>query len=199
MPLRGFQSSKDYMRGHYPVVYGSYGRRGAGIGSIFSSLFSRLVPIVKTALGVGRRALASQAGQQIAKAAKRSAMQAGLSVVGDALRGDNVAESAKREIAKARKTMGRVIKNLAPDEMRRTRGPRPLPRVATMSRRPRGTGASKKRSKKGRKAKYVNAQCKMVKKKRCKYGTVFKRIKGKKRGKKGNKGKAKRYRDLFDF
>jgi hypothetical protein len=181
------------MQGHYPVMYGSYGRRGAGIGSIFSSLFSRLVPIVKTALGVGRRALASQAGQKLAKAAKRSAMTAGLNVVGDALAGEHVGKSAKREIAKARADMGRVIKNLDPKQLRRSRGPRPKPRFATM--RPRGTGGRKK---KGRKAKYVKTQCKMVKKKRCKYGTQFVRIKkGKK--KRGKKGKVKRYRDLFDL
>ena len=193
MPIRGFRSSKDYMRGHsYPIVYGSYGRRGAGIGSIFSSLFSHLVPVVKTALGIGRRALASPAGQQLAKAAKRSAMQAGLNLVGNTLQGEDVATSAKREIAKARQTMGHVIKNLNVEQTGKKRVSRPFPRLATMRRRPRGTGAKKKRVKNGRRSKKVRLNCKVIKKKKCRYGVQFLKKK------KGKKGKAK-YRDIFDF
>jgi len=80
--------------------------RGAGIGSIFSSLFGSVVPFVKSALSVGKRAVKSSLGKKLTKELTRTVSQAGLNVVGDALSGENVLESSKRELAKATKKLG---------------------------------------------------------------------------------------------
>lgn len=54
-----------------------YRYRGEGIGSIFSSLYSTVVPLVKGALRVGAKALRGQTAQQVKRIAKRNAVRAG--------------------------------------------------------------------------------------------------------------------------
>jgi hypothetical protein len=87
--------------------------RGSGIGSIFKSVFSSVVPFVKKALGVGARALKSDVGRAVTKELKRTATQAGLDVVGDALQGKNVLQSSKIALSKAQNRMGRKLQEIA--------------------------------------------------------------------------------------
>jgi len=91
--------------------------RGAGIGSIFSSLYSSLVPIVKSALRLGKRAASSSVGRQLTKELKRSVSKAGLNVVADSLAGENILESSKREMKKATKELGRKAATVVAKEM----------------------------------------------------------------------------------
>lgn len=100
--MRVLQSDTLGMRGsssYYPRDLTM--QRGNGIGSIFSSLYNTVVPLVKSALGVGSRVAKSQIGKQVAKSVKKRAMKAGLNVVNDALQGENVLKATKREIKKA--------------------------------------------------------------------------------------------------
>ena len=76
-------------------------QRGRGIGSIFSSIYRTVMPLVKRAIGTGSKLLKSKAGQAVTKSVKKRAMKAGLNVVQDALHGENVIDSAKREIKSA--------------------------------------------------------------------------------------------------
>ena len=114
--MRVHKSSRIYMRGSggelYPYVYsGDLSQlRGGGIGSIFSSIYSNVIPIVKKALGFGAKALRSNLSRGIIKDVKKTAMKAGLNVVNDTLQGKNVVKSTKKEIKKAQSIMGKKIK-----------------------------------------------------------------------------------------
>jgi hypothetical protein len=83
-------------------------RRGAGVGSLFSSIFSSVVPFVKKALNLGKVAAKSSAAKQFTNELKRTATQAGLNVVADALQGKNVLQSSKREAVRAAQKMGQT-------------------------------------------------------------------------------------------
>lgn len=90
-------------------------QRGGGIASIFSNLYSSVVPMIKGALKIGSKAASSRIGKTIIKKAKKRAMRAGLNVVSDALEGQNVLKSTKRELKRAGrdvlKQSGRTIAN----------------------------------------------------------------------------------------
>ena len=83
-----------------------YVSRGAGIGQIFSSIYSAVVPIVRKVIGVGAKAASSRLGKQVLKDVKKTASRAGLKVVGDALRGENVLKSTKKAVSAAKKDIG---------------------------------------------------------------------------------------------
>ena len=73
------------VRGQIGFGYGFTGmpyQRGAGLGSIFASLFRAIAPVAKSA----------------AKAVGKRALNAGLEVASDALAGQNVKESLKTHV-----------------------------------------------------------------------------------------------------
>lgn len=76
-------------------------QRGQGIGQIFSSMYNTIVPLVKSALGIGSRVMKSKIGQQAVKSIKKRAMDAGINVVSDALQGENVLKSTKKQLKRA--------------------------------------------------------------------------------------------------
>lgn len=83
--------------GHEPHVFAHdvARQRGGGIGSVFSNIYSTVVPIV-------RSALKSRVGKSLLKDAKNTALQAGLNVVGDALDGKNVIKATKQRVKTAK-------------------------------------------------------------------------------------------------
>ena len=122
-----FKSSQNYMLGYnhegdgYGGGRGGGGRlfvyqsdlnlrRGAGVASVFSNIYSSVVPHLKSALSVGTKAANSTAGQALADKVKQRAMRAGLNVVSDALSGKNVVQSTQNELQKAQRS---VKKNAA--------------------------------------------------------------------------------------
>lgn len=101
-------------------------QRGAGIGSIFSKLFSSVVPLVKGVFRIGAKAAKTQGGRRIIKKAKKIATQAGLNVVSDALEGKNVLDSTKRQLNVVKKKVNRegvkaVQRALAPPPSKKRR------------------------------------------------------------------------------
>lgn len=75
-----------------------YLMRGSGIGSIFSNIFKAIIPLATKAVNIGRKAATSSTGQKILKAAKRTAVDAGLDIANDVLKGENVKTSAKKNL-----------------------------------------------------------------------------------------------------
>ena len=71
---------------------------GSGLGAVFSSIFRTLVPVFKGVFRIGSAVAKSPAGQAIKKEVIKSGLNAGISVVGDALRGRNVLQSAKDRV-----------------------------------------------------------------------------------------------------
>lgn len=107
--MKVYTSDVQYMRGSGGVAHGLYVSRGAGIGSIFSSIYSSVVPLIRSVLKVGGKAARSQLGRAVLKDAKKTAMKAGINVVGDALQGKNVIRSSKSAIKNARQDFAKKL------------------------------------------------------------------------------------------
>jgi len=72
--------------------------KGGGVGAVFSSIFRTLVPVFKGIFRVGSAVAKSPVGQAIKNEAIKSGLNAGINVVGDALRGRNVLQAAKNRV-----------------------------------------------------------------------------------------------------
>lgn len=160
--MRIFESPVYFQRGRGAAAYGaaygpSFGRvygpnfdwnyqRGRGIGSLFSKIFTSVVPLVKGAFKIGKKAVTSNTAKALGRELKRSATQAGLNVVSDALQGKNVVESSKEQLSKAGDRLAEKVAKLAVDppvkQRARTAASRRKPR---RPRKVRGRGAGKKR------------------------------------------------------
>lgn len=127
------------MRIHHSELYHM---RGSGIGGVFSSIFRTLVPIAKTIFGIGKRAASSAVGKQVLKAAKRSAVKAGLDLAQDTLAGENVGKSIKKRAKQAG--------NQLLDDLEAGRGAKGGRAKAVKGKRPARKGASRGKKKKSK-------------------------------------------------
>lgn len=112
--MRVYTTDRYYMRGRggaYLADPDAY-IRGRGIASLFGRIFSSVVPLVKGALNIGKKVAKSQVGRSLAKEVKRSATQAGINVVSDALKGKNILESSKKALAQAGENVGNKMDQL---------------------------------------------------------------------------------------
>lgn len=97
-------------------------QRGQGIGQIFSSMYNSIIPLVKSALGIGSKVVKSKVGQKAVKSIKKRAMDAGINVVNDALKGENVIQSTKKQLKRAgEEVIGDMIKPNTPIKVSRLR------------------------------------------------------------------------------
>lgn len=84
--------------GDYLTRTGYGSMTGAGIGTVFSTVFKTLLPVFKGLLKVGSTVAKSPAGQAIKNEIIKSGLKTGIGVVGDALRGANIKKSAKSHV-----------------------------------------------------------------------------------------------------
>ena len=104
-----------------------YYMRGSGVGSIFSNIFRGLKPLIplvaKKVMSLGKRALQSDEGQRLFKAAKKTAINTGLDIAHDTLRGDSLKSATKNQLKDVRR---KLINNLSDEfgENASTRGGR---------------------------------------------------------------------------
>lgn len=66
---------------------------GRGLGSILSSIFSKLAPVARTVYNAGKRAINSTLGQSILKTTGQSVAEGGVNLIDDVLKGENVKNS----------------------------------------------------------------------------------------------------------
>jgi len=85
-----------------PYIQKGDTQRGRGFGSTLSSMFKGVIPAMQF---MGRKLLESPITQKILKTAKRSALEAGLNVASDTLRGRNLGESLKENVGTAKKAV----------------------------------------------------------------------------------------------
>jgi hypothetical protein len=84
------------------------------VGSTFSKIYSAVVPFVKDKiLPFVKKAVDSPTGQKLLGQAKKTAAQAGVEVVSDALKGRNVLDSSKRALGRAKNRMQNTLKETA--------------------------------------------------------------------------------------
>ncbi len=108
-----FRSNVIYMSGSgytYPHSHSLYISRGAGVGSIFTSLYSSLIPIVKGIVKIGTKAARSDLGKAVLKDVKRTATQAGLEATGQILQGENVLKASKTALKDAGASIAKQAK-----------------------------------------------------------------------------------------
>jgi len=138
--------------------------RGKGVGSVFTRIFTSVIPFIKGALKVGKKVAQSSVGRSLGREVKRSATEAGLNVVADALQGRNVLQSSKENLVKARNRVGRKLENLGktalagPPPRKKQKRKAPAGKTFKTSAKPkmkkaRGAGKKKKKYKKGKKSK----------------------------------------------
>ena len=81
---------------------GAFSQRGRGLGSIFSSLIRAVIP---AASKVGKAMLKSPITKELLKTAKDTAIQGGVSLAADALRGEDMSESLQQNLNMAKERM----------------------------------------------------------------------------------------------
>ena len=162
-----------------------YTMRGAGIGSFFSNLFKGLIPLASKLFRVGTKAARSEVGQRVLNATKRTALEAGLDIAHDTLKGKNLKQSAKHHLANAGDKMLEVLDQ----ELVRTRNTRGGRDVGKKG---------KAKPKKKKKVKTVTTLTKRKKKTKIVTSTsAKKRAKGKQKKKKNNSSQGRSRADLL--
>ena len=79
---------------------GAYVQRGRGYGGTLWSLYTRLIPTLKSA---GTKILESPVTQNILETAKNSAVNVGLNIAADTLGGQKVKKNLKRNLSHAKR------------------------------------------------------------------------------------------------
>lgn len=80
-------------------------QRGRGLGSILSSLFSKIAPFARTLFNIGTKVVKSAPAQEVIKSAKNEALKTGIQVADDVLKGKNVKESIRSNVENAAKNV----------------------------------------------------------------------------------------------
>lgn len=81
---------------------GKYIQRGGGFFQFVSSLVKKAIPVVKSIFG-------APVTQRVLKKAKNSAINAGLNLAGDTLKGENVKDSFKSNLKRVGKDLGSAV------------------------------------------------------------------------------------------
>lgn len=87
---------------------GRYIQRGRGIGSLLSSFFRTVLPIVKS---IGSSIIKSPITKEVLTVAKNSAIDAGLNIAADVLSGENVASSVREKANKVSKKVATALRS----------------------------------------------------------------------------------------
>jgi hypothetical protein len=119
MAMRVFTSDRYLMRGHGGGIIFDHDAhvRGKGIASVFSQIYSSVLPYIKKALEPIKRIIKTPAAKKIKNEIKKSASKASLNVVSDALEGKNVIKASKRELVKAKDDLKKTIQNIASEPL----------------------------------------------------------------------------------
>lgn len=86
---------------------GKYLQRGRGIGSVLASFFNTVLPVAKS---IGQSIINSPLTKQVLTTAKNSAIDAGLNIAADALSGENIGRTVKKNLAQAGENIGQTIR-----------------------------------------------------------------------------------------
>jgi len=89
---------------------GSRFQSGRGFGSLFSSFFRSMKPLVKMGINTGKRILNSDLAKSVGKTALEMGADALKNVAADALEGKNVKESLSKEVENAKSKIAQTIR-----------------------------------------------------------------------------------------
>lgn len=83
---------------------------GRGIGSIFSALFRGLAPIAKLGLRAGKSLMSSPIVKKVGQSALDVAKQSAVNLTADLIQGNNMEESAQKELNNARQKIASTLR-----------------------------------------------------------------------------------------
>ena len=132
--LQGFRSpfSPPSLTPSSPSLANFRQMKGGGIGAVFASIFKTLVPVFKGLFRAGSAAIKTPMGQAIKQETIKSGLNAGINVVGDALRGKNVLASSKNRIkeqaAQLPSNIERAVKKNQPKTVKMNNPPKSINR-----------------------------------------------------------------------
>lgn len=106
-----FHRGKYIQRG-----YGRVGQRGGGIGSFLANIAKKIIPFL---FKTGKAIASTGVGQRVISAAKDSAVNGGLNLVQDVLKGGNVKDSISTGLREAKKSVLSALKPRKPAKKRR--------------------------------------------------------------------------------
>lgn len=104
------------------VYHGQYTQKGAGyglqtgrgIGNFLGDMYRRAVPHMKT---IGKKVVNSPVAQDVFKTAKKAAVEAGLQLAADTLRGRSAKNTLSEKVGKAKRDIASTIENsLSPED-----------------------------------------------------------------------------------
>ena len=105
---------------------GAFTQRGRGLGSIFSSLIRAVIPVASK---VGRAMIKSPITKELLNTVKDTAIQGGVSLAADALRGNNMEDSLQENLNMAKERMAQTIETVG--TKKRVNQARPTKRAHT--------------------------------------------------------------------
>lgn len=98
-----------------------YIQKGTGLSSIFTTLIKGLRPLFKGAFRFGKKIIKTPSAKKLFRNVKKEALRGGFNVVGDTLRGENIAKSTKKNLSTIRKKTAKSIENLLDQPSRKKR------------------------------------------------------------------------------
>lgn len=99
-------------------------QHGRGIGSILSTIFSKIAPIARTIFNIGKKVVKSTPVKKVFKSAQEEVIKSGIQVADDVLQGKNVQESLKQNAS----TAANQIAKRAVGEAKKYAGLEPKPK-----------------------------------------------------------------------
>ena len=103
-------------------------QRGRGIGGLLRLVKSVFSPLIKSAGKTIVKAATSNTGKQLLNTVKDQAIETGVKLATDALRGEDMKESVQNEIQNVKRKAADVIENVASKKQRKAQ-PKVKPKV----------------------------------------------------------------------
>jgi hypothetical protein len=108
-------------------------QKGHGVGSVLSSIFRNLLPVVKR---VGTAIAKSPITKRVGKAAAKAALGGGIEIVSDALRGQSSKSGVKQTLKRAGRTIADSL--IAPKRAKTKPKPKKAKKLARKNNKKRG-------------------------------------------------------------
>lgn len=85
-------------------------QRGRGLGSILRGLFKSFAPVAKLGMSYGKKLLSSPLAQKLGSTALEAAKKSAANIAADAIAGNNLKESAQRELQDAKEKIATTLR-----------------------------------------------------------------------------------------
>ena len=85
-------------------------QRGRGLGSILRGLFKSFAPVAKLGMSYGKKLISSPLAQKLGSTALDAAKKSAANIAADVIAGNNLKESAQRELQDAKEKIASTLR-----------------------------------------------------------------------------------------